>query len=313
MERSDVIEQTVYIAAFQESLSDAPHEKAPLSNNYNMYSARVRFLAVSIALLFGVTNATAAEPLHSKPNVVMVCIDDLNDWVGFLDGHPQAITPNMDALARRGRIFANAHCAVPVCSCSRVSVMSGVAATTHGSYEIGPKYEQLPALAKVPTIQRYFKDNGYYTLSGGKVLHHGFGGRLAEDIDRSLGRKKAPRPKNPMNRPDHWSGAWDWGAYPADDTEMGDFQLAKIAATALKEDFGKPFFMTVGFFRPHVPLFVPPKWFDLYDAQKIILPKNPKSDLDDLPPNFLSINHSAVAPTHAEVIKHGWLGDLGLD
>jgi arylsulfatase A-like enzyme len=181
----------------------------------------------------------------------MICIDDLNDWVGFLDGHPQAITPNMDALARRGRIFANAHCAVPVCSCSRVSVMSGVAATTHGSYEIGPKYEQLPALAKVPTIQRYFKDNGYYTLSGGKVLHHGFGGRLVEDIDRSLGRKKAPRPKKPMNRPDHWSGAWDWGAYPADDAEM-----------------------------------------------------NPKSDLDDLPPNFLSINDYAVAPTHAEVMKH---------
>ena len=123
--------------------------------------------------------------------------------------------------------------------------MSGVAATTHGSYEIGPKYEELPALTKTPTIQRYFKDNGYYTLSGGKVLHHGFGGRLAGDIDRSLGRKKAPRPKKPMNRPSDWSGAWDWGAYPANDAEMGDFQLAKTAATALQEDFDKPFFLTV--------------------------------------------------------------------
>ena len=108
-----------------------------------------------------------------------------------------------------------------------------------------------------------------------------------------------------MNRPAHWSGAWDWGAYPADDAEMGDFQLAKTAATALQEDFGKPFFMSVGFFRPHVPLFVPPRWFDLYDAEEIVLPENPKSDLDDLPPNFLSINNYAVAPTHAEVIKHG--------
>ncbi len=258
-----------------------------------------------IVLLLAATTATATESPGPKPNVLMICIDDLNDWVGFLGGHPQAITPHMDSLARRGRIFANAHCAVPVCTCSRVSVMSGVAATTHGSYEIGPRYEQLPALTKTPTIQRYFKDNGYYTLSGGKVLHHGFGGRLAGDIDRSLGRRKAPRPKKPMNRPSDWSGAWDWGAYPADDAEMGDFQLANTAATALHEDFGKPFFMSVGFFRPHVPLFVPPRWFDLYDAEEIILPKNPKSDLDDLPPNFLSINNYAVAPTHAEVIKHG--------
>jgi len=258
-----------------------------------------------LLLLLPATTVTAADSPTVKPNVLMICIDDLNDWVGFLGGHPQSITPHMDSLAGRGRIFANAHCAVPVCTCSRVSVMSGVAATTHGSYEIGPRYEQLPALAKIPTIQRYLKDNGYYTLSGGKVLHHGFGGRLAGDIDRSLGRRKAPRPKKPMNRPSDWSGAWDWGAYPADDVEMGDFQLAKAAATALQEDFGKPFFMSVGFFRPHVPLFVPPKWFDLYDAEEIILPRNPKSDLDDLPPNFLSINNYTVAPTHAEVIKHG--------
>ncbi len=240
-----------------------------------------------------------------KPNVLMICIDDLNDWVGFMGGHPQALTPHMDALAKRGRNFANAHCAVPVCSASRVSVMSGVAATTHGSYELGPKYEQLPALANVPTIQQYFKNNGYYTLAGGKVLHHGFGGRLADAIDKSLGRKRSPRPKKPMNRPAHWSGAWDWGAYPAKDTEMADHQLATSAAEALKEDFEKPFFMTVGFFRPHVPLFVPPKWFDLYDSKTLTLPKSPKSDLDDLPKNFLGINNYAVAPTHAEVLKHG--------
>ena len=250
------------------------------------------------------TNVNAAEQ-SDKPNVLMICIDDLNDWVGFLKGHPETVTPHVDSLAKSGRVFANAHCAVPVCSPSRVSVMSGLAATTHGSYELGPRYEELPALANIPTIQRYFKDNGYYTLSGGKVLHHGFEGRLAGDIDRSLGRKKSPRPKKPMNRPADWSGAWDWGAYPENDAEMADFQLAKNAAKALQGDFDKPFFMSVGFFRPHVPLFVPPRWFDLYDAEKTTLPKNPKSDLDDLPKNFLSINDYAVAPTHAEVVKHG--------
>ena len=254
-------------------------------------------------LIFGSSHWGKAE--GAKPNVLFIAIDDLNDWVGFMGGHPQARTPHMDALAKRGRNFLNAHCAVPVCSASRASVMSGVAATTHGSYELGPRYEQLPALKNVPTLQRYFKKNGYTTLSGGKVLHHDFNGRLAGDIDRSLGRKRSPRPKGPMSRPASWSGAWDWGAYPKEDAEMADIQLAHNAAKALKDQFDRPFFMSVGFFRPHVPLFVPPKWFAQYEADKIALPNNPKSDLDDLPKNFLGINNYAVAPTHAEVVGAG--------
>ena len=178
----------------------------------------------------------------------MISIDDLNDWTGFLGGHPDASTPNMDELAERGRNFSNAHCAVPVCSSSRVSVMSGVAPTTHGSYEIGPRYDELPALNDVPTMQRYFKDHGYYTLSGGKVLHHGFTGRLSEAIDQSLGREKGRRPKKVMNRPASWSGAWDWGQYPDEDTEMADFKLAQNAANFLGSDFKPPFFLSVGFF-----------------------------------------------------------------
>jgi len=258
---------------------------------------------VVLLLSFLVSESHAQD--SRKPNVLFIAIDDLNDWTGFLGGHPQALTPHMDALAKRGRSFTNAHCAVPVCSASRVSVMSGVAPTTHGSYELGPKYEALPALTDVPTIQRYFKDNGYYTLSGGKVLHHGFKGRLAGDIDRSFGRKKSPRPKGALNRPTNWSKAWDWGAYPEDDAEMADVQLAKKAVDALQEDFDKPFFMSVGFFRPHVPLYVPPKWFDLYDAKAITLPRTPESDLHDLPKNFLGINDYAVAPTHTEVVENG--------
>ena len=269
---------------------------------------RLVAIFVSIFTVPSLADCAAADgPARdeSPPNVLMICIDDLNDWVGFLGGHPQARTPHMDALARRGRVFANAHCCVPVCSASRVSVMSGVAATTHGSYELGPRYEELPKLADIPTLHRYFKDHGYYTVSGGKVLHHGFGGRLAGDIDRSFGRKKSPAPKQAMNRPAHWSRAWDWGAFPQQDEAMADFQLAGKVAAALKEDFGKPFFMSVGFFRPHVPLFVPPRWFDLYDANSIALPKIPNSDIDDLPKNFLNINDYAVAPTHREVVEHG--------
>tara|TARA_B110000037_G_scaffold211373_1_gene262844 strand:+ start:46 stop:282 length:237 start_codon:yes stop_codon:yes gene_type:complete len=73
-----------------------------------------------------------------------------------------------------------------------------------------------------------------------------------------------------MNRPADWSAAWDWGAYPEKDAEMADVQLARKAAEALQEDFEKPFFMSIGFFRPHVTLFVPPKWFDLYDLKTLM-------------------------------------------
>ena len=262
------------------------------------------FASILVASTLAAGSSSHAE--DARPNVLMISIDDLNDWTGFLGGYPSVSTPHLDHLAEQGRIFSNAHCAVPVCSSSRVSVMSGLAATTHGSYEIGPSYQDLPALNEAPTLHRYFKDNGYITFTGGKVLHHGFGDRLADDIDHDMGRGKGARPKGgPMNLPKGWSKAWDWGQFPEDDADMGDYQLALRAAEALEQDYDQPFFMSVGFFRPHVPLFAPPKWFDLYDVDAIPLPKSPKSDLADLPPNFLSINDYALAPTHAEVVESG--------
>ena len=102
-------------------------------------------VVIALSLLLSPIAIPAAQPqpggASRSPNVLMICIDDLNDWTGFLSdpelveggGQPEALTPHMDALAKRGRNFSNAHCNVPVCSASRVSVMSGVAATTHGS------------------------------------------------------------------------------------------------------------------------------------------------------------------------------------
>ena len=258
-----------------------------------------------VFFLLGASTALAVD----RPNVLMICIDDLNDWTGFLEGHPDARTPHMDKLAKSGRNFANAHCAVPVCSCSRISVMSGLAATTHGSYEIGPPYQGIPALEDAPTIHRHFKDNGYTTLSGGKVLHQGFGGRLSGDLDQVVGKGPWPnprtRPKEPISRPAEWSKYWDWGPYPDKNEGAPDYQLATSAAKVLKEDFDKPFFMSVGFFRPHVPLYAPKQWFDLYDINKITLPKTPLADLDDVPDHFRSINQISVTPTHTEILKHG--------
>lgn len=252
----------------------------------------IRFIQIA---LLGLLSATADE---RPPNVLMICIDDLNDWVGFLDGHPDVKTPHMDRLAKQGRNFTNAHCVVPVCSPSRVSVMSGLHATTHGSYDLGPSYQSIPRLKTAPCMQAWFKKHGYRTIAGGKILHHGFTGELKEAIDVNLGRSGGPRPKKMKNG---FSRAWDWGAFPESDDEMDDFKLAQKAAVSLKENHDRPFFMSVGIFRPHVPMFVPQKWFDLYDRDTIALPKAPLSDLEDLPPNFN--RRLNVEPTHAEVLE----------
>lgn len=238
---------------------------------------------------------------RSRPNVLMIAIDDLNDWISCLGGHSQAKTPHIDKLAASGRLFTNAHCSVPVCSPSRVSVMSGIHATTHGSYELGPAYETLPALKDAPTIQEYFKGEGYKTIAGGKILHHGYRGRLAAANDVQLdGRKGGPRPKKWLN----WEGrAWDWGPYPPTDDEMFDFQLALAAAEQLSDKHEKPFFLSVGFFRPHVPLYVPPKWFEVFPEDDVQLPLVPDGDMEDVPPNFQY--KMGVAPTHEEIVNAG--------
>ncbi len=262
-------------------------------------------LITPIALLTP-SSARAADATHEgRPNVLMICIDDLNDWVGHLGGHPQAVTPNIDALAAHGRVFTNAHCVVPVCSPSRVSVISGLHATTHGSYELGPEYTTIERLRHVPTMHAYFKEHGYTTLTGGKVLHHGFVGRLSNDIDRLLvKRQNGPRPKRPMNWP---KPIWDFGPFPESDSQTSDFQLAEVAAQTLQEKFDQPFFMSVGFYRPHVPLYAPPKWFEMFDTNSIILPKAPLEDLDDIPGNFIGLIQAA--PTHEQVTSAGkWVG-----
>jgi arylsulfatase A-like enzyme len=142
-------------------------------------------------------------------------------------------------------------------------------------------------------------------MSGGKVLHHNFEGPLEDDLDATIGsRRGGPKPKLPLN----WSPqVWDWGPYPTTDGEMFDFQLAEAAAEALQRTYDKPFFLSVGFYRPHVPMYVPPKWFDLFDRDAISLPNAPPDDLDDIPDNFKSMDH--IAPTHQMVQDSGkWRG-----
>ena len=111
-------------------------------------------------------------PSHAseRPNVLMIVVDDMNDWVGCLGGHPLVKTPNIDRLAKRGTLFTNAHCAAPVCNASRVATLTGLRPSTTGIYDNSVKWQD--HLSSTTSLPQHFKRNGYTVLGGGKVFHH---------------------------------------------------------------------------------------------------------------------------------------------
>ena len=126
----------------------------------------MRILIASICFCF-----VASGWAITKPNVLFIAIDDLNDWVGCLEGHPQVKTPNIDALAKRGVLFSNAHCQAPICNPSRVSLLTGVLPSTSGIYDLDQPHHLSPLLKKAHTLPAHFKANGYQVMGRGKIYH----------------------------------------------------------------------------------------------------------------------------------------------
>ena len=108
-----------------------------------------------------------------RPDVLMIVVDDLNDWIGCLGRRPSAITPHIDRLAARGTLFVNAHCQAPLCNPSRTSVLSGLRPSTTGVYGLQPGARQVPMLKNWVMLPQYFAQHGYFTASFGKVWHDG--------------------------------------------------------------------------------------------------------------------------------------------
>jgi len=130
------------------------------------------FLLQSLMIL-PVANAQAT-PLTLKPNVLVISIDDLNDWVGCLGGHRQVQTPCIDGLAARGIVFTNAHCQSPLCNPSRTSVMTGLRPTSTGIYGLAPWFRQVEGLEQIVTLPQHFKQHGYRTFTTGKTYHDAY-------------------------------------------------------------------------------------------------------------------------------------------
>ena len=144
----------------------------------------VVFLFFSASRLTADESAAPGEP--SRPNVLMIAIDDLNDWVEPLGGHPQVQTPAMARLAARGVTFTNAHCQAPLCNPSRTSIMTARRPTSTGIYGLQPWIRNVDELSQLVTMPQYFSANGYKSLVGGKIHHGGNGRRNQPNLEADV-------------------------------------------------------------------------------------------------------------------------------
>jgi putative membrane-bound dehydrogenase-like protein len=231
----------------------------------------------------------------SRTNVLLFCIDDLNDWIGCLKGHPQAQTPHMDRLAQRGTLFANAHCQAPLCNPSRTSFLTGLRPSTTGVYALDVWFRTAPAWRDVVTLHQHFAAHGYRTLTTGKVFHDAYPPAAARKDGSEVAvwgyqGNHGPRPPKKLVPTPGTVALMDWGVFPERDEEQEDWKVADWAIDQLhaaaqpQEAPRQPFLLSVGFRRPHVPCYAPQRWFDLHPAESLILPPVKPDDRADVPP-----------------------------
>jgi arylsulfatase A-like enzyme len=243
--------------------------------------------------------ASAALAPTTRPNVLFLSVDDMNDWIGCLRGYPGVSTPNIDRLAKRGVLFSDTHCAAPLCNPSRTALFTGLRPSTSGIYDNDQYWR--PALPDVATIPMYFRQHGYYAAGAGKVLHHvaGFNPpdqwnefQLQQFDDPWYRRadwypwnQRIPAPKgHPFNGINNFPGEFDWGVLEKPEDQYGDQKAVAFAEGFLKRSHDKPFFLAVGMWHPHIPMYSPQNYWDLYPDGRVRLPETREDDLDDVPP-----------------------------
>jgi arylsulfatase A-like enzyme len=253
-------------------------------------------LALVLAIVLGglgvALGGEPPAPAPARPNILFIALDDLNDWVGCLGGHPQTLTPNLDRLARSGVLFTNAHCAAPQCNPSRSAIFTGVSPHVSGLYDNGQKMREVMPTTEI--IPKTLSRQGYQTGGSGKMLHYFIDATSWDTyFPEATGENPFPRtfvpPKRPVSLP--VAGPWqyretDWGAMPVGDAEYGgDSLVSEWVSEWLGRKHESPFFVACGIYRPHEPWFVPAPYFEPFPLDAIQLPPGYRADdLDDLPP-----------------------------
>lgn len=247
--------------------------------------------------------AAELQNFQPRPNVLLICVDDLKPLLGCY-GDTTVKSPNIDRLAARGVLFKRAYCNQAVCAPSRNSLLTGLRPQTLGIYDLGTNFRR--SVPDAITLPQYFRQHGYRTEGLGKIYHVGHGNSedprswsvphfSAKSIGYALPENRAELTRegalfsnqNPANLPK--GAAYEAADVP--DNEYGDGKIADEAVQRLKaatEKPNEPFFLAVGFVKPHLPFCAPQKYWDLYDPATLSLAevRQPPVDAPSYAPQF---------------------------
>ena len=233
--------------------------------------------------------------LADSSDILLIVVDDLNDWVGALGGHSQVQTPNIDALAARGVLFTNAHAPAPQCNASRTAFLTGLRPSTSGVYDNRSDWRNLEIFKERPTLPAFFRQQGYQSLGAGKIFHahtfdaeafHGFNDPNGWDAFFPSVERQLPDEVVPATRPANGNPLtkdFDWSPLAEEAGQMGDSKVVDWISSQLAKVSGSPRFIAAGIYRPHLPWYTPKAFYDLYPADEVVLPETKINDLEDVP------------------------------
>ena len=248
-------------------------------------------------------SADAVSKQKQRPNILMIAADDLRAWLHCM-GCEQARTPNLDRLAAMGMVFTRSYCPAPLCNPSRTALFTGKRPGTTGIYNNTGDWRSNEVTRDLPSLIEWLREHGYRTFGAGKIYHEIFT-KYSEWDDYGGTGLNAQKPL-PSPAPDG-DGVDDIIFRPltGGDTDMIDSNAVDYCVAKLQAEtgeHGKPFLLGCGFHKPHLPLEVPQKYFDMYPLDQIELPKVQPS-LDGLPPAGAKI--ALTGGEHALMLKTG--------
>lgn len=237
-------------------------------------------------------------------NVLFIAVDDLASFAGCY-GDEIAVSPNLDRLASKGVLFRAAYNQMPLCNPARASLMTGLRPDRTGVYDLDRHFRE--SVPEVITLPQLFRQNGWWTGRVGKIYHYNVPAGIGTDgLDDPASWDQVVNPKGRDKADEHLvvnaephrpvSAALSWLAADGKDEEQTDGMIVTEAIRLMDQHGEKPFFLGVGFFRPHTPYISPKKYFELYPFESIHLPVFPEGDREDIP--YAAFAHNCPIPNY---------------
>lgn len=249
------------------------------------------------------------EALAERPNVLFISLDDLNDWIEPLGGHPQASTPNLSRFAERAVNFTHSYCVSPSCLPSRTALLTGTPSYRSGLYSNYQYWREV--MPQAVTLPQYFMANGYYAAGAGKIFHNDQPDPVSWDDyfpskEQHMPGYHYPTPGQTVNMPyfEDMYRDFDWSPIDIPDEETGDYSSVAWIIDQLGREHDRPFFLGCGIYRPHVPWYVPRKYFDMFPLGEVKLPPVLENDLGDLGERAIDIAYRS-GHYHRHVVEAG--------